>query len=141
MTTTLTRAAVADALDKLIIERGEDFVYSQDELGNCFYTHEDGEPACLVGALIAKLDPQAFETLKTLEPVQDDGNGMLHRDPFGSVNRLIENGYIDVESPQLRKALVSLQAHQDTGGTWGTARSVFIDRLRSEDAFVGTIAV
>lgn len=136
--TILTRAAVAEALDQLIIERGDDYVYPQAEAGGCFYSFEDGKPGCIVGAIVAKLDPVAYEELVLAEPAQDDGNGGIKREPCGSSNSITSQGIVllDPEDYSLRRALREAQSTQDTGDNWGRAREAFIRELHRRDGIV-----
>ena len=135
--TILTRAAVAEALDKVIIERGGDYVYDTDEHGGCFYSFEDGSPACIVGAIVALAAPESFEELKYLEAPTDDGNGAVRRTPCGSVRGIVHDGHLLAESSALATALSQAQSVQDSGGTWEAARSAFVASLREADELGG----
>lgn len=148
--TILTTAAVAEAIDQLVIERGPDYIYPSAEQNGCFYTFEDGAPGCIVGAVVAKLDPVGFEWLKNSEPTYDDGNGLIRRDPVGSALGIFGIGDeaaaveaavggfrpphsvdspLAVESEPLLRALRRAQSAQDTGSTWEDARREFITTL------------
>lgn len=143
--TILTTAAVAEAIDQLVIERGPDYVYPKGQQIECFYTFENGEPGCIVGAVVAKLDPAGFEWLKNSEPAYDDGNGLIRRDPVGSVRGIFGVGDeaaavygspLAVESEPLLRALSRAQSAQDTGSTWEATRREFTASLRlSERAY------
>lgn len=134
--TELTKAAVAEAIDQLVQERGPDYVYPTAEAGGCYYSFEDGTPGCLVGAVIAKLDPAAFDQLVTYEAPLDDGNGGISRRKAGSVWSIIREpnttglGLVVGEADRsVRDALRAAQSTQDTGGTWEQAREAFIQGL------------
>ena len=127
---TLTVASVAEAIDQIIIERGPDYVYPAKDEGGCYYSFPDGTPGCFVGAIIAKLDPEAFEKIKNDEPIQDDGNGAQHREPLGSVHTLIREAYVNVADPAVESALARLQASQDRGDDYATAREAFVRKVR-----------
>lgn len=129
--TTLTAPAVAEAIDQIIIERGPGFVYAQGADGGCYYSTVTGEPGCFVGAVVAKLDPEAFQQLVDAETASDDGAGGQERNPVGAVNYIIHQGFIAVESSALRSALCELQDAQDAGATYALARDLFIRTLRS----------
>lgn len=132
-TTVLTRAAVAEALDKVIVERGGDFVYDSNANNGCFYANEDGTPGCIVGAVLAIAAPESFETLKNLEAPTDDGNGILHRTPCGPVLSVVQAGYVKTESEALTSALRRAQSEQDGGATWEAARAAFVASLIEAD--------
>ena len=140
--TILTTAAVAEAIDQLVIERGPDYVYPKEQQNGCFYTFENGEPGCIVGAVVAKLDPAGFEWLKNSEPAYDDGNGLIRRDSVGSALGIFGIGDgagaspLAVESEPLLRALRRAQSAQNTGSTWEAARREFTASLRlSERAY------
>mgnify|MGYP001617712831 CR=1 FL=1 len=137
--TALTTASVAEAIDLLVLERGPDYVYPAEEAGGCYYSFEDGTPACLVGAVVAKLDPAAFQKLVELEAPNDDGNGGIHRMKAGGVRAGTANNqenylffcYVEVTAPpRVRKALAEAQKAQDVGRTWAEARNEFVTALR-----------
>ncbi|QDH92428.1 hypothetical protein SEA_CELAENA_49 [Microbacterium phage Celaena] len=143
---TLTIAEVTEALDQLIIERGPNYVYPDAGNGeNCFYSFEDGTPGCVVGAVLAKVAPEAFEELVVREAPQDDGNGAVYRPSAGNVAKVVKGAewpnqpieqlapywLVEAESPVLGAALRDLQTAQDCGDTWEQAREAFVRRLRS----------
>lgn len=122
---TLTVENVTTALDEIIAEKGPDYVYPKADLGGCFYSTPEGAPACIVGAVIAKLAPTAFQRLVAAEPEYDDGNGAKKRDTMGDVNELEQQNYIHTEEPVLMHALTRAQTSQDDGETWAQARASF----------------
>lgn len=139
---TITVAETTEALDRAIIERGPDYVYQKEE-GECFYSFEDGSPACAVGAVFAIVAPEAFQHLVEFEAATEDGNGAIHRREYGGVTRitagladpLLDEHYrqyqlVRVEEPRLANALYALQQEQDRGSTWAEARAAYLDALR-----------
>jgi|GEM_PF-4103392 len=141
---TLTAAEVAEALDQVIIERGPDYVYpKEDGSGECYYSFEDGTPGCAVGAILAKVAPEAYEVLRNFEAPTDDGNGAIHRSPYGGLpkvargveewadSRFESHQVVAVEDRALGRALHLLQTSQDQGDTWGEAREQFVRALRA----------
>lgn len=125
---TLTIENVAEAIDQLVVERGENYVYPSDE--GCFYSFEDGTPGCLVGAVLAKVAPEAFEMVVEYEAPVDDGNGGTHRISIGSVSGL--DSWLELGTDKdLLNALDAAQQVQDTKGTWAEARRRFIDKVRA----------
>ncbi|AUG84845.1 hypothetical protein SEA_SHARKBOY_49 [Microbacterium phage Sharkboy] len=141
---TITVAEVTEALDQVIIERGQDFVYRQDESGNCFYTAEDGSPDCVVGAIFAKVAPEAFQHFLDYEAPMDDGNGGVSRTPAGGICKFVRNHdadldaryashhLVEAETPALAKALFALQSMQDSQRTWGDSRDEYVKVLNRE---------
>ncbi|QIN93710.1 hypothetical protein QDW23_gp51 [Microbacterium phage Stromboli] len=142
--TELTKEAVAEAIDQLVQERGQDYVYPTEEVGGCYYSFEDGTPACLVGAVVAKLDPEAFQKLVEIEAPFDDGNGGVFRYKAGTVGTVVAHpspALVDgelvggsrtglvVEDRDLFLALRDAQSTQDQGHSWGKAREAFVQRL------------
>ncbi|QOP64286.1 hypothetical protein QDW16_gp18 [Microbacterium phage Quenya] len=145
---TLTVAEFTEALDQVVQERGPDYVYQKEAGGDCFYSTPDGQPDCVVGAVLAKIAPEVFESLALLEAEVDDGNGGLCRAPAGGIIKFVR-GYgddedaryaphhlMEAESRDLAQALLALQTSQDVGETWGEARREFIGRLRSKAELV-----
>jgi hypothetical protein len=81
----LTFAKAIEILDELVEEKGENYVYrddpktvttrksripavfNQDSSNNCYYSHYDGTPGCIIGHLIHKLNPE-FD-LKSADPL------------------------------------------------------------------------
>ncbi|AVR57209.1 hypothetical protein PBI_KIERAN_48 [Microbacterium phage Kieran] len=142
---TITVREVTEALDQLVIERGPGYVYPDAGNGdNCFYSFEDGTPGCVVGAVLAKVAPEAFEELVVREAPQDDGNGAVYRPSAGNVAKVVKGAewphqpteqlepywLVQAESPALGAALRDLQTAQDCGDTWEVAREAFVRRLR-----------
>ncbi|QJD49867.1 hypothetical protein QDW19_gp52 [Microbacterium phage AvGardian] len=123
----LTIESVAEAIDQLVVERGEGYVYPSDE--GCYYSFEDGTPGCIVGAVMAKLAPEVYEKVALYEAPVDDGNGGTRRVSVGSVFALdalyglgLARDFLDV--------LRDVQTVQDTKGTWGDARRKFVEEVR-----------
>lgn len=63
---TFTDKQVMTALEDSLRERGADYVYSKSPDGACAYSR-DGEPSCLVGLVVHKLDPEAFREMSHRE--------------------------------------------------------------------------
>jgi hypothetical protein len=126
--TTLTIENVAEAIDQLVVERGEAYVYPGGE--GCFYSFEDGTPGCIVGAIVAKIDPAAFEKLVEYEAPIDDGNGGIRRVSPGSAQSALNYVGVDVDE-DLGMALRSAQSAQDMGTPWGAVRQGFVADVRA----------
>ena len=121
MSITITRENFTAALEAVVAERGEDFVYPvkwreeppigmSPEEGRCKYTvtNEDGERvgACIVGAALEHLLGHPYEG------------------PNDSAFHLLIDGF-NVEDEEFANAVAEAQAKQDGGGTWGQALAVY----------------
>lgn len=99
-TTQIPDASVMSALRSVVAERGPHAAYPdawRDEEGRCVYTLQNGQPACIVGAVFEKL-------------------GQLHllagrRGPIGQQDVPV--------SHRAMALLIAAQRAQDTGLTWG----------------------
>jgi hypothetical protein len=119
--TTITLEAAIQTVSELIAEKGEEYVYPVSEIGGCYYSDRAGNPACIIGHVVAKLDPVAYQELVRIESVP-----ILHaphrRMGAGDVNAIIDADHIvNVDAPRTEVFLDSLQRWQDTGSTWGEA--------------------
>lgn len=64
----LTLSAVHESLKKAVEQRGLDYIYvSPSPVGNCMYSTKDGAPSCIVGMVLADLDPETFAAVKDVE--------------------------------------------------------------------------
>lgn len=96
----LKEQEVKDTLRDLINE------YGSTHTAICTYSDLNGDPLCIIGHVIYRLEPDAFEVLKDIN---------LH------VSGLVDQEYIKVESDKLRLDLLALQRIQDAGKPWGYA--------------------
>lgn len=110
-----TLEQVLEATRTLVEEKGEDFVYSPVDGfagGDCVYA-VDGNPSCLVGHVIFRLDAEAFKHLAELERER------------GSVAAadLVGGGYLRQSfwTSDAAMAMQEAQATQDEGLPWGRA--------------------
>ena len=115
---TITVEQVIATLEEVVAEKGEDYVYPTEAgYGECFYGNEDGSPSCIVGHVLAKLDPIKYQEFIKFE---SEENG-----PFG----INENGSsysfdypnADEWGSNIVEILSIAQTHQDNGATWGEA--------------------
>lgn len=146
--TNLTAETVTTALDELIAERGEDFTYERAEIVYpsgyvdkvYAYSNSDGTPSCIVGCVLAKVEPEAFQKLHNLEWSSDPGGFTA----TGSVYSIADD-YLSAELPELRDAethglsplglaLRAAQSVQDGGAPWSEARNAFLTNLNKGDA-------
>ncbi len=150
----LKKNAVVEALHRAVAEKGEDYVYpaasSGYRGGACVYSerNEAGEayPSCIVGHVIAALDPEEFQAIVEYEQRMDESF---------SVNELIQgkhgsyeieyggNRYAEafvpallMEDADVESALSIAQSLQDSGCTWGEAQEGFDRVLAGESRWV-----
>lgn len=105
---------VLEALDAVVAERGEDYVYPQEwrrggvSNGLCRYVTPDGAgPACIVAAVLVRFGTP-LERLSECEGQSADY----------VLTKLFGLSYISYQSGVLTRA----QGVQDSGRTWGQAR-------------------
>lgn len=117
--TRFTERQFTEALRSAVAERGEDYVYPSAEenpewhdggFGLCLYQTHDGEPACIIGLALHKIDPD-------LVPSAYDTQGAYY----------VLEGYGIPEN--VRAAAHGAQAAQDNGETWGQAFEDYLDTL------------
>lgn len=104
----------------VVIEKGSDYVYPESEkklrsFGDdkvCQYSH-DGNPSCLVGHVIHRLDPDAFQSVMENELRY----GAAEAGELMTVNYLPEDFWDD----EAEEAMSAAQLAQDKGATWGRA--------------------
>jgi hypothetical protein len=122
---TLNRTEVIQAAKDLVAEAGEGYVYPGAAIGQCSYDAHDGIPACLVGQIVERLDPEKYDLL-----VQFENGGVPHYNEVyytewgihaksiaGNVTPLIDTG----DDDELGKALLAAQNRQDNGKPWADA--------------------
>lgn len=117
----LTVKNVLEALDRAVEKKGADYVYPWEE--GCTYADGDGNPSCIVGYVLADLDPNLFEEFKESEHL-DGGFGIGSADGYTRNRPTVERPIIDV--------LAVAQRAQDTGFTWGVAAQVAKDYVKGE---------
>lgn len=97
---------VTKVLDRLVAEKG-DIAFNSRESG-CYYRTPEGEPLCIVGHVLAELEPEFFQALNT------ERNG-LNGTNFDALS--YEGEYVTAQE-HARILLVEAQFHQDNGLTW-----------------------
>lgn len=114
---TITREAAIEAMREVVEAKGADYVYPRVN-GRCFYS-DHGEASCIVGAVIKKLDPEAFDRIAKFEVGE---RGFRNAFGFEDVSRTPEGYFphVDVDDEALN-ALIQAQVYQDRGQTWGEA--------------------
>jgi hypothetical protein len=126
---TLTVESVSAALDKIIEANGEDHTY-EAENGVCYYSTPEGKPGCIVGQVIALLDPEAFQFLVKIEYETTRSLWRDQRISAGGIDELVNDEHIvNVENVHLLMALADAQQAQDRGETWGQARRRFHEAI------------
>jgi hypothetical protein len=114
--TLYTAQQALKVMEEVVNEFGDDYVYGDEqknEYGDCVYANEDGTPSCLVGHVIARLDPDAFDNVVYKE--QELGSTPAHN--------LTNEGYVQLGFWDENTAYIMMEAQgaQDTGSTWGEA--------------------
>lgn len=105
--------AVTKTIHEIVAEHGEDYVYRPPEgTGQCVYS-VGGSPSCLVGHVIARLDPESFAAISI---------GRLNRI---SVYSLLDQFRGFQVSDRAGIALDAAQTEQDLGFEWGDALAAF----------------
>lgn len=156
MEQTLTRESVAAAFEAIIAEFGADHRYesqsrdSSDPTMGCYYTlpEKDAEgnyaPACIVGHIIARIEPDVFQTIGALEAetarscgattlllgywynwADEDGN--LPEDSHTFIDE-------DEGDMTLLNAIGKAQSRQDRRGTWGEAYAAYLEYIALADS-------
>jgi hypothetical protein len=130
---TYTTEQVRDALTAAVEARGRDYRYPGTKSGVCFYSFEDGTPGCIVGAVIAGLDADAFAELVRREaPWTGAEDGAPRRVSAGDVWQVAsQSSDVPAGDPvislpyEVIMGLKKAQTVQDDGGTWGQALDEF----------------
>ena len=103
--------AVVEALDAVVAERGEGYVYPDEwrEGTYCLYVRPDGEgPACIAGAVYFRLGV-SLDLLRGCE--------------HNSALQVAEAAYGRIpEADDIGRFLMVAQGAQDRGESWGNAR-------------------
>ena len=112
-------------LHELAAER-PDYVYEKPENpdgtgDSCVYSTPDGQPSCIIGHVIARLDPDEFKTIHNMEWRKNKG------DSCGVVNL----AWSDQFTGEQVSALNVAQGAQDAGEQWRDAVASF-DALLEE---------
>lgn len=106
MTQEITRENFTAAIEAVVAERGESFVYEKPEgFRACQYTNEDGTPGCLIGAALAKLGYTA-ENTRGLERTYPDSYGYSAREILEALG---------IDDSTLLIAATKAQNRQDDG--------------------------
>lgn len=122
--TKFTKSAVIKALEEIVAELGEDYVYPEAVAGvGCVYV-KNGQASCIAGRVIAKIDPEKIEQIEELEQkwgswgASDfDGQTQLAEGDEGEV---INAPKLDA-TPAALEALGAAQWSQDRRATYGQA--------------------
>lgn len=104
----ITKEQVVDAL-KDVVTGNEDYIY-EEHYEHCWYTDpETGTPACLVGHVLSKVDPDLLREISRFRRDNEAG--------WGSVS----SGFgVDID-PKASAILAEVQCAQDNGSSWGAA--------------------
>lgn len=125
---TYTRENVTKALEDAVALKGEDYVYPGSSHQQCYYSVQDEDlgtvPSCIVGHVIAVLDPEGFEKVAAFESCTGDSKSARAVLDYGSLE-----GVKTIQDDGLVYALTCAQSVQDNGRTWGEALNSFRSAL------------
>lgn len=126
-------------LRRIVNERGHEYTYihptyeneygEEVEAAECYYTDQEGNPSCIVGALLSEVAPGRLKTLHHHEWVAPDVGYSV---PNCFAVYELERGYHghgghpivdlgEVFTDEARRALATVQREQDQGKSWGDA--------------------
>lgn len=127
MTDSFTDEQVAEALENALALKGAGYVYPRNDGKEapfpCTYSNDDGTPSCIVGHVIAELDPELFKKVGEWEKSEqgwDEGTAFL----------TVFYAFPTRFTPGQARALQRAQGAQDDGSTWGAAVRRFEESLR-----------
>lgn len=121
---TFSDEAISKTIHEVVAEYGEDYVYRSPEANSqCVYA-VGGSPSCLVGHVIARLDPESFKAISESE--------LNTRSVYSLVG---EFGGFQVSDLAV-SALAAAQTEQDLGFEWGQALAAFDREMGDVDADV-----
>lgn len=122
MTTTTSEPAslehVLQVTREVVDEKGPGYFYETvaryDKGAGCWYSDEKGNPSCLVGHVIQRLDPEAFQEVVEFELYEQRSDAAIN---------------LPMHNPRLRalmtedawQAMQIAQARQDEGKSWSEA--------------------
>lgn len=111
-----TNEQIVTAAREAVAEKGVEYVYQKGggELSACYYATPDMKPSCIVGHILAKIAPEAFEDVAAHERKPDpDYNGT-------GIKRVADELNLGFTPDQVYR-LNQAQIQQDRGDTWGEA--------------------
>jgi len=134
---TLQVSDVKRVTREILDEYGTDYVYPMDADGACTYSpnEETGSDGCLIGLIVKRLDPEAYEMLKDTDAGVGNAQGIHAWYPYGSLPPgtslqdrmdLIGQGIIQT-SNEVATAMWRAQSAQDSGQPWGEAAQIILD--------------
>lgn len=143
---TFTTDAVTEALHKIVAEKGADYVYPGAR-GTCMYSERDGSPSCIVGHVVAVLEPEAFEKIVEIEAAEGESTDARALLGGWGVDYDWETGDYRMKTPALveydnevSNALELAQRAQDGGLTWGEAQEYFDRYISGGESFMDLAA-
>lgn len=131
----LKKDAVTEALRAAIAEKGEEYVYPAWQEG-CSYSTREGQPSCIVGWVVAALDPEVFKKVHEYEV--DSGESTCVANLEKGTESSYEAEYyfgLEFEDSTLTEALQAAQDVQDTGGPWRVAQVAYDRVLAGEGRY------
>lgn len=126
-----TTEEVTAALEKAIATKGEDYVYEPVGV-TCRYTTEEKAPSCIVGWVVAEVNPPLFDALFDFEKT---GNVIAAHDldhPAKEPEFVDDELALEVDHRTL-DALQAAQEIQDEGFAWAYAKRAYDNVLAGQD--------
>ncbi len=138
------------ALHEAVEEKGADYVYDNGDYDCTYSTHPDPDghrqPSCIVGHVIAKLDPNAFKEIALNEWTWEDDVEVYVDDEDPFVPSYISGWVADpadvktissahpglIADEEAVKFLAEAQWHQDCGAAWGVAEKNALKAVNRE---------
>jgi len=108
--TKITAKTALEAMRSIVKEFGADYVYPAIGDEECAYAR-GGAPSCIVGHIVARLDPDLFLQLGQME---DENGPFAIGSPEGHGNELRDS------LGDAYQLLLRAQQGQDKGDTWGS---------------------
>lgn len=122
--TVFTKTAVLQTLEEIVAETGPDFVYQWRNDGgigsSCTYADSEGEPSCIVGRVIAKLDPELFKAVAEAEE-RKGSSWSVSAFPDDEFGTKVCGVPTLPASDEVRRILRAAQSTQDGGRPYGEA--------------------
>lgn len=119
---------VIAALERAVALKGADYVYDAGNAstGECAYTTPDGKPSCIVGYVIADLQPEllpVFGAAERWESETNEDSGETEFYPADVFAISSAANYVPEWKPEdgVVSILLTAQTRQDAGQSWGDA--------------------
>lgn len=126
---------VKEVLLELIEGDGASYKYESPNGDICMYSERDGSPSCIVGHVIQRLQPEAFQTIHDYEWLYVDADAEdAYRARSVSVGNIFEEVNVDIPmSSETFRLLQVTQRLQDAGLSWGAAVNDALGRVPNDE--------